>query len=53
MPDDTTVRMTTQLWSEAVARADAAEGEPVIPKVPAYPFTGHTFMQPDVEPYAR
>lgn len=47
---DQTVRTTTQLWSEAVARANASEGEVLKPKEPAYEFTGHTFNQPD-DPY--
>lgn len=46
------VRMTPQLWSEAVARADASEGVPLKPKEPAYEFTGRKFNQPD-QPYTH
>ena len=43
----TVVRVSERLWSEEVARANAVEGVPLAEKEPAYPFTRHTFMQPD------
>ena len=47
MPDQT-VTSSTMLWSEVVARANAAEGEPVLqPREDAYEFRGRTFKQPD------
>ena len=48
MPDSSQiVRSSTMLWSEVVARANAAEGEVLKPKDPAYEYPGHTFNQPD------
>ena len=48
MPDSNqTVRSSTMLWSEVVARANAAEGEVLTQKEPAYEFPRHTFRQPD------
>jgi hypothetical protein len=49
MPDNSQiVKSSTMLWSEVVARANAAEGEPVLnQREPAYEYRGHTFRQPD------
>lgn len=53
MPDSRTiVRVTTRLWSEEVARANAQEGVVLKPKEPAYEFTGRTYYQPD-NPYTH
>lgn len=46
MPDDAPT-FTDMLWSEIVARANAAEGEPIQPKQPAYEFTRKTFYEPE------
>lgn len=52
----TTVRSTTRLWSEDVARALAQDGQPTAdPKRPIYEFSGdHTFYEPPgTDPYRR
>ena len=46
MPDQL-VTSSVMLWSEVVARANAAEGEVLTAKEPAYEFPRHTFVQPD------